>query len=459
MGWFKLKWLSSEEREILRAGKEKKLAPEPVALPETKLPREDENLFLAIADRPYKNLFYSNTNLTVVFQDGTMVSKSGVGQTLFNQVRDAKTQSEIEGLMIEVVVEPKPVYQKQEFETQEERDLVSDNLDVLIGNENFEIKGTDVFLKGVNLAMPASVIGSFIEILEKLDALGDLHEPDDEAEDELIDQYNALKMFWLKLALNTLPQSREDLLTFVRKNDVRITPNGNLVLYRRIVTKNGTDTKLVSFVSQQYYRLKKENQDTRHFAVARVGEDYGLVDLRDYVGIGPEPFINLQVAYLELPTYDTNRFTAWHGKGVDIRIGGIYKIPDTGINLDNGLCAAGGLHAAAVDYDYSGFGDLPVVVLVNPSKAITVPVNETGKLRTIEMFVACVNDKAHGQHFDDGALSAFDNEYHDLSLGELEEAAKSKSFEKLSVLDTVPAVSLVDLNVIKEMLKKRIVTI
>lgn len=450
MSWFKTLWLTSEEREILRKAKEQKNAPVPVVV-EQLVTKEyvDEQ----ISTKPYKNIFYSNGNLTVVFKDGTMVSKTGANQELFSAVKTADSQTTIENLMIERIVEPKPAV-KQEFETVEERELVSNNLEIFFGNPDFEVKDKEVFLKGVNLAMPAPVIASFIEILEKQETEIDQFS---EYYQELMNQEEALRMFWLKLALNTLPQSREDLLTFVRKNDVRITPNGNLVLYRRIVTKNGTDTKLVSFVSQQYYRLKKEHQDTRHFAVAKVGDDYGLIDLRDYVGIGPVPFINLQVAYLELPTYDTNRFTAWHGKGTDIRIGGIYKIPESGINLDNGVCAAGGLHAAAVDYDYSGFGDLPVVVLVNPSKAITVPLNETGKLRTIEMFIACVNDKDHGVHFDDGALSAFDNEYHDLSLAELEEAAKSKSFEKLSVLDTVPAVSLVDLKVIREMLSRRII--
>ena len=459
MNWFKTIWLSSEEREILRKGKEKK----EVSYVAPPIVKQDENLYTEISGKPYKNIFFSNSNLTVVFRDGTMVSKSNASYELFVQVRDADSQATIEGLMIERLVEPKIIQVRQDFETAEERELVSDNLDVLHDNPEFEIKGTDVFLKGVKLAMPASVIASFIEILEKIEGIplfGTMQESFDNTQGlvNLQEQLEALKMFWLKLALNTLPQSREDLLTFVRKNDVRITSNGNLVLYRRIVTKQGTDTALVTFISQEYYRLKKEGLDTRAYAVAKsqVKDEYTLVNLETYDGSGEVPFINLQVAYLELPTYETNRFTAWHGHGTDIRIGGIYKIPETGINLDNGLCAAGGLHAASVSYDYSGFGDLPVVVLVNPSKAITVPVGETGKLRTIEMFIACVNDKPHGVHFDESALSSFDNEYHDLSLNELEEAAKTKSFEKLSVLDTVPAVSLVDLNVIKEMLSRRI---
>lgn len=440
--WFKTLWLTSEEREILRAGREKKVAP---------VEEKEHATYWPAEGRPYKNMYFSNGNVTVVMKDGTVLSRQGVDHAFFMLVKGASTQQEVEAIMIETAA-------SNVSDFKEDKELVSNNLEVFTGSADFEIKGKEVFLKGVNLALPAVVASSFIEILEKQEALAtDPAQYGPGLAAEYFEQYNALKMFWLKLALNTLEQSREDLLTFVRKNNVRITPNGNLVLYRRIVTKDGTDQKFVTFVSQQYYRLKKEGQDTRNFAVAKVGDDYGLIDLRDYNGeTGPEPFINLQVAYLELPNYETNRFTAYHGRNTDIRIGGIYKIPDTAINLNNGLCAAGGLHAAAVDYDYSGFGDTPVVVLVNPSKAITVPTNETGKMRTVEMFIACVNDKPLGVHFDDSALSAFDNEYHDLSLNELEEAAKSKSFEKLAVQETVPAVSLVDLNVIKEMLKGRV---
>lgn len=442
-------WLNSEEREILRAGRQR---------PETVV-KYVEVAEKQVMDRPYKNIFYSNKNLTVVFRDGTMISKPNVGVDTFIEVRDAQTEQEIHAALTvadTVTVKDSPV------ETKAERELVAANLDIFKGYKDFVVKGSDVYLTGVNLAMPASVIASFIEILEHFEEAIRLGRSSLLSRDEYWERLEALKMFWLKLALNTLPQSRQDLLVFCRKNDVRISRNGNLILYRRIVTKTGADTKLVAFISQEYYKLKKQGYDPRQYAIYKIGDTYSLLDLTQfdpYKTPDIKPFCNLQQMYLELPTYDTNTFTAYHDNKVEIKVGGVYSIPDSGINLNNGICAAGGLHAAAVDYDYSGFGDLPVVVLVNPSKAITVPVNETGKLRTTEMFVACVNDKPHGIHFDDSALSAFDAEYHDLTLTQLEIVAKSKSFESMAVKDTVPAVSLVDIKAITEMLKKRIVNI
>jgi len=96
---------------------------------------------------------------------------------------------------------------------------------------------------------------------------------------------------------------------------------------------------------------------------------------------------------------------------------------------------------------------------VNPSKAITVPTGETGKLRTTEMFVACVNDKPHGVHFDDDNLTAFDDEYHELTVQQLELALQNKSFTTLAVEDKVPEISIKSMYDITEMLRNRIKTI
>ena len=63
-------------------------------------------------------------------------------------------------------------------------------------------------MKGVNLVIPPVVLASFIEILEKRNH---------GSNGNLDDEYQALKMFWLKLALNGMEQSRNDLLNFVKK--------------------------------------------------------------------------------------------------------------------------------------------------------------------------------------------------------------------------------------------------
>jgi hypothetical protein len=463
MKWFKMLWLTSEERKILKEAKEKQekdnregdsgyTPPSTSTTEQSTIPPRhimDYGLMEPKApDRPYKNILYCDGHITVVFANGDVICKTGVDNSLFQDVKSAKTQSEIEDLLVDQVYTS---HDEQEIDTEYDRRLIMNSLDVIRDSGDFTIKGNTVTMKGVNLDIPAPVIASFIEILEKLEC-----SMDEEERKELQDSYTALTMFWLKLALNPLAQSREDLLLFVRKNDVRITRNGNLILYRRIVSKGGTDKALLSFVSQTYYSIKKSGRDPREYAVGKGEKGYYVVSLNDEYKFNSELIGNLQVMYLELPTFKENDYGAWYAMNTSIKIGGIYSIPDNKINLNNGICAAGGLHAASVDYNYSGYGDTPVVVLVNPSKAITVPLGDVGKLRTTEMFVACINDKPQGIHFDDNGLSAFDEEYHDFTLEELEDAARNKTFYGLSVQDNVPSVSLVDLDQIRNLLKNRV---
>lgn len=472
MKWFKFTWFNSKDRKALRKASkslqeistdvksiDKTVGEISATLATKQIPKAP------VYGKPYTNIIYSAGNVTVVFPDGTVLDKVNVDKQFFDKIRNCNTQVDIENLMIDTSVPPPPPQNEDhKYETQEERQMVTDNLDVIRNHKDFVVCGDVVTLKGVNLPIPAIILASFIEILEKQESVAEAMRVGKENydflvtdEEALFEQYRALKMFWLKLALNPLAKSREDLLVFCRKNDVRITTNGNLILYRRIVSKSGADTKYVAFVSQSYYSLKRRGQDTRQYAIGkRADGSYYYVNL-DTEQFNPDELIgNLHVLYYELPDFENNTYTAYWDNKVTIKIGGIYSIPDDKINLNNSICAAGGLHAACVNYNYSGYGDVPVVVLVNPSKAITVPLGETGKLRTTEMFVACVNHKPQGEHFDDSALSAFDDEYHDLTLAQLEEAANTKSFAGISIQQETPNISLVELANIKDMLKGRI---
>lgn len=472
MDFFKLGWLSSKERKELNAlrNENKALTKKSEALVEkfTKLPELDESMFTVLhPDKPYKNLFYNNDTLTVVFHDKTILHKTPVNPAEYVEIKNAQTRDEIEELMGNKQIFPKNLV---EVDTPVEIEEIKKSLDIFNNNPDFEVVNGELFLKGVSIPVPTVIAGSFIEILEKSQSRWHdfYHWVNSNPPTELEESYEALKMFWLKLALNGLEQSRQDLLSFVRKNDVKITRNGNLVLYRRIVSLKAEQAEkdLIAFISQEYFKIKKWKKSPVNYQVFKVSndgkkwdyilgssiEDSKVQDWNTQEAIG-----NLSDLYKNLDKRESNKFTSAHNKGkYTIQVGTIYKENESNINLDNGNCAAGGLHAAAVDYDYSGFGDTPVVVLVNPSKAITVPVNDFKKLRTTEMFIAAINDKSHGTHFDDSTLSSFDEEYNNLTVAELEDALKNKSFAPASVLDKVSPITFLDLEHIKNMLKDRV---
>lgn len=461
--FFSFEWLSSKEREQRK---------EEIALRKAEIVRQEQpkanfgdtvqptlqQEFKAQGlkfdiPKPFKSCRLLGTTVLVVLNDGTTLTKDD--PSILGAVRACQNEEEVLQLFIH--------RQYEREEDRREAELVWKNSEILRGREDFIVEGENVFLKGVGLAMPPIVVASFIEILEKLEGIWDSLDEGCMSCDaeELEESFEALKVFWLKLCLNGREQSREDLLLFCRKNDVRITRNGNLILYRNIVALGNLQKPLTEFISQQYFRIKSFKKSPKNYWVwAEDGGTFRLIT-EDWTDSGVEKNLgSLYDLYVDLPNQEENKFTSWNNRGKhEINIGSIYRIEEGEINLDNGICAAGGLHAANVNYDYSGFGDTKIVVLVSPSKAITVPTGDFGKLRTTEMFVCCINDRPYGEHFSEGDLSAFDEEYNHLSVYELEESIDNKSFEAISVKEEVSPLTAMDMQSIRNMLCERIVKV
>lgn len=451
MKFFKFNWFSSKERELLLKEKaEIESKAESLAAQNRQLSSElmyekglNEYRELPKApDKPYKNLYYTDGSLTIVSHEGDVICKTGIPQAALDLIKKAASFDNILSLLSEKVTDKG---------NEEGQDIIQKNASILDTCDDFVHMVDGYIMKGVNLVIPPIVLASFIEILEKRNH---------GSNGNLDDEYQALKMFWLKLALNGMEQSRNDLLNFVKKNDIKITKNGNLILYRRIVSKSRKSKGLTKFVSLTYYNTKKiSKKSPKDFDVYKHPDNgFFLKHIGSVKQVQGTRIGNLAELYKNPDLNNENVFTSWHSRDKHtIKVGSVYQINENEINTNNGLCAAGGLHAAAVNYDYSGFGDTPVVVLVSPSKTITVPKEETGKLRTTEMFIACINDKPHGIHFDEKTIAAFDEEYNNFTINELEEALRDKSFSVASVESYISPIKFTDIQTIKDLLKQRVV--
>ena len=460
MKWFKFDWFGSAKRKELEELRKKNLFLEAVV--------EDLKNNMEEMKKPklFKTAYISGNTATLVTNQGDILTKANVPSDFLQTISDCKTEEAVKQLFnLHPPVTTVPVEKEITLQTEEEVEIIKYNLGVFKNRKDFYVVGDEVFIKDVSLAIPNMIVASFIEILEKMEVVA-LKGNEGTNEDELLEeQLEALKCFWLQLALNPIESSRIDLLNFCRKNDVRITRNGNLVLYRRIVSTGKKDKSVLEFVSQQYFRIKGQKKSPKNFNIVQTAEGPVIRPVGATLGADITDVRNLHETYTKLTTEDANTYTSYHNAGrYTIQIGSIYRIPESEINMNNGLCAAGGLHAAAVHYNYSGFGDTPVVVLVSPSKAITVPRGETGKLRTTEMFVACVNDKPQGQHFDEEALATFDAEYNNITIQDLENQLKGKVFEPMVIrtkqrnkeVVLMAAVTKPDVRAIKKALENRI---
>lgn len=106
---------------------------------------------------------------------------------------------------------------------------------------------------------------------------------------------------------------------------------------------------------------------------------------------------------------------------------------------------------------FSGFGDTGVLALVNPSKVRSVPYYEGNKMRVSEMFIAAVVDiEEYKNSVSDSDIADYSQDYFNQSVEELEEIVKSKKFDTLTCQEQLPAVSMLNIEEIKNSLKKKV---
>lgn len=367
------------------------------------------------SDKPYKNAYYANGILTVVFHNAEVISKICSANEA-KALNDCKTEMDIRKLFdvnyVKMVATNDTI---PEEEVNAQKLLVKHSDEVLdILGDNFKKLGSDFFYKKVDLPIPTILLNAMVENKR----LGKKK------------VFKSLVNFWLWTSLNPIESSRQDLFAFIRKNDVKLTPGGLLVLYRRIVSVNNNkhnpnDKKLEEVISLEYFKTKKVDKKSP--------KDYSLILLdgeikRVKVGReGDNEVIgNLADLYTNMSAISTNVYTDAHTRTMKIQIGSIYKIDEDKVDINSRNDCSAGLHVASKRYNYSGFGDTPVLCLVNPSKVRSVPIGECSKMRVSEMFIASKLEHNGYEYMDDDLdLVPFEDEYSKITLEELERESEN----------------------------------
>lgn len=405
---------------------------------------------------PYRNIYFTGSSVVVILLDGTTVMRIGVDDKLVQELEKCTTEQQIRNLMNST--EAPGLVVDSRVETQGERQIVSDNFEVLRNHPDFQINGKQVFLKDVGLELPAVVAGSFIELLERMSSLEVAIENCSEQEG-LKSRYEALKMFWYWTALNPIESARNDLFNFIRKNDINITSTGLLMMYRRVVSvaSSKADKVYIKFITDNYLKLKKWKKSPKKFTVGQSKDGtYALYvnkKSKNWRTIG-----NLAKLYAELRNVQTERtYTDNHTKRKDIKIGAVYKEDEGKIDLDNTKDCSNGLHVGSRSFGFGGFGDVGVLCLVNPMYVRSVPVSETNKMRVSEMFVVGEMElKEYSENVESQEVLDFSEEYCQTTVTELEKVAKSRDFSKLACQNNDIAVPINNLKEIVKHIQNRV---
>jgi hypothetical protein len=351
-------------------------------------------------EKPYKTVKMVNNVLTVVLNDGSILSKPNATTEDFESVRSAIDEFEIIDIMAvqEVVAERK----KQEFEAEKARALQA-GIKLLANLGDFEVKGTSVYLKGVNRTVPQLLVEEFLRIVNRNNS-----NPYRLANDE---EYQSLKRFFMWCCLNPRAEVADKLYNFLKKNSFKITKQGFFVALRNVVTLHGS-TELVQFVSNAYNKVKavwKKSPDNYEVylndgvysfihkddlnKIIKCEECGGECEFYDEEsneweicehceGEGEYPDMddskygvrigNLTELYLDLPNRAENRFTDAHTRTFDIRVGRPVSMDPGACRWNTDDCGAEGLHFTSDEIHYVGCGDQSVLVLINPMKVVGI---------------------------------------------------------------------------------------
>lgn len=402
-----------------------------------------------------KILYNTNTkNIDIILSNGNVLSGI-VEKDIYEEI----TNCNDELMILDLISPTKEEIKDSDFDLEVEK-TITPLINILSSNSNFEIEGDKVYLKGIkSIAIPSSIVAEFIRLHSEINyyKYQSLYSTPVKTYKE---EFDALLMFTFWLLLNPIESSRNDCLTFIKKNEIQLTSNGLLICYRNVVSKGSTNKELVKFISENYFKKKKQKKSTKNYSIySRLGDLIICKNNKLPEENNPywENIGNLHDLYQNLHTLKENTYTDNHTRTKTIKIGSIYKEDEDKIDLDNTIECSSGLHIGGKQFLFDSFGDTGVIVLVNPMFVRSVPVADAHKMRVSEMFISAIVDK---EEFDNlNELIDFSQEYCSNTLEDLQMELSNKVFEKLSCQNNLPITSLKEIIDITKILSERIVKV
>ena len=347
-------------------------------------------------EKPYITAKLVNNVLTVVLNDGSIVSKPGATQEDFDMVRNAKFEEQVINICIPQDVRAQKLRDEKEINRIK---ALQNSIQNLGRSKDFIVEGNTVYMKETGRSMPQLMVEKFAEILEDYTNC-----PDEELMFALAidEEYQSLKRFFMWCCLNPRAEVADKLYNFLMKNSFNITKQGFFAALRNVVTLHG-GTEFVQFVSNAYNKVKavwKKSPDKYEvylkdgqysfihiddtFTIETVeAEEYYDEDLNEFVEYEEEEVEvkrtdlgeylgNLTELYLDLPNRSENRFTDAHTRTFDIRVGRAVSMDPAACRWNTDDCGAEGLHFTSDEIHYVGCGDQSVLVLINPMKVVGI---------------------------------------------------------------------------------------
>jgi hypothetical protein len=232
------------------------------------------------------------------------------------------------------------------------------------------LRGHSVYMLDVSeLSIPEDFVSKIIEAEEKGDEV----------------ELRKFKNFWTLVSLNPDSRVRNNLFWFIRKWDMQITESGLIIAYRNADIKEEAKygTEQVKTIINAYYKEKYINHNNPY-----------SVDI-EVTSKDKTHNMNLGELYDEIVNGgDSPVYTDHHSHSTEIRLGHPVSIPREECDADQEHSCSRGLHVGAKGWlKQNYYGDVGLMVLVNPANVVAVPtIDEYGKMRVCEYFPVAIVD-------------------------------------------------------------------
>jgi len=314
----------------------------------------------------FSKLMFVNNVITVVMNNGVILSKSEATKDDYDKIMACKSEAELFGILNNKAIVQKKIEQEKEVKKIK---AINKGIELLLETNEFKMKEGSLYFKKVPRSVPDILVEELIQVIYEY---GEKTNNDFSKLNEHI-EYLALKRFFMWCCLNPRAEVANELFGFLKRNSFRITKQGFFVALRNVVTLDQTNKELVDSISNFYNKVKavwKKNPDNFRIIQNAKG-DYILEPVTTEVSKGTIVG-NLTTLYLNLPNMAENRYTDAHTRTFDIRVGQVVNMPPEECSWSTVDCAEAGLHFTSDQINYVGCGDTSVLILINPMKVVGI---------------------------------------------------------------------------------------
>lgn len=416
----------------------------------------------------------TENELTVVLDNGNIINTSNCTDELYSKIMNVRyDEKEIKKLLL-------PEFENKKAEVKKKQELFEGIDDSSI----LTVKGQSMYMLDVSeLSLPEDLVKRIL----KAEIEGD------------VDTLESYINFWTLTSLNPDSRVRQNLFWFLNKYGMSISKSGLFVAYRNVHIKNKNSiisTDFASTISSAYvdvkfnlrqdpleYTIYYDNQADEYVTLTDIEYNYLIDEYNQDLLFGVHCDCDNQSLYGRFcecdydvedhPKYYLERkgnllelyeslsddpvapiYTDGWTKTFNIKIGEVVSMPREECDSVQENSCSSGLHVAGKDWlSKNYFGDVGMMVLVNPADVVAVPpIDNYGKMRTAAYYpVSVVEFDHHGnlisEEFEDGFEDDFidkivysgernrDDSYpYSIVIPEMPELDKSKINNKLKEL-------------------------